>query len=498
MDNGAIQNLAEGKAAYQSGTLSRQVAKFSVDGTTTGTFSQSSCTVRGGENWWEVDLGSVGHIDNIQIYNRTDTPAATWLSNYHVFISDVRFTGTTVAASQAQSGVGAYHQTTQAGSPTTISNVNRTGRYIRVQSTATNSYLSMLEVKVNGTYSTDDAPTVEAGENQTVNEGDAVTLAGSGSDPEGATATYSWRQTAGSPNVTLTGASTKTASFTAPELLADVDLTFELTVSDGSLTATDAVTITIEADNDAPTADAGNNQTVNEGDAVTLSGSGTDPEAQTLTYSWRQTSGTTVSLSSTSAAAPTFTAPNRLANETLIFELTVSDGSLTGTDTVTITVGADNDAPTAEAGNNQTVNEGDAVTLSGSGTDPEQQTLTYSWRQTAGSPNVSLTNATTQTASFTAPNVAENTTITLTFELTVSDGSLSATDTVIITIEDVDTTPDAFSFTAETGVEPGAVVTSNTITVSGLNTAAAISDGKAIQLKGVTNKGRLALLVAVV
>ena len=170
-----------------------------------------------------------------------------------------------------------------------------------------------------------------------------------------------------------------------------------MTVSDGDLSDTDTVTITVEADNDAPTAEAGTNQTVDEGDLVTLSGSGTDPENDTLSYSWRQTSGKTVTLSSTGVAAPTFTAPNLGANEDLVFELTVSDGDLSGTDTVTITIEADNDAPTAEAGDNKTVAGEAAVALSGSGTDPENDTLSYSWRQTGGSPSVSLTGSTTQT-----------------------------------------------------------------------------------------------------
>ena len=56
------------------------------------------------------------------------------------------------------------------------------------------------------------------------------------------------------------------------------------------------MTITVTAGaNDAPTADAGENQTVGEGASVTLAGSGTDPEGEALTYRWTQDSGQTVS-----------------------------------------------------------------------------------------------------------------------------------------------------------------------------------------------------------
>ena len=332
-----------------------------------------------------------------------------------------------------------------------------------------------------------DAPTAEAGTKQTVAGEAVVSLSGSGTDPENDTLTYSWRQTGGSPSVSLTGSTTQTASFIAPKV--NTALTFTLTVSDGDLSGTDTVTITVQGDNTAPTAEAGPKQTVAEETLVSLSGSGTHPQRKRLTYAWRQLSGTDVTLSSTGVVAPTFTAPNLGANEDLVFELTVSDGDLSGTDTVTITIEADNDAPTADAGDKQTVDEGDTVTLSGSGTDPEGESVTYAWRQTGGSPSVSLTGSTTKTPSFTAPDVAANT--TLTFTLTVSDGDLSGTDTVTITIEAADTTPDAFTFTAKTGVSPGTAVTSDAITVSGLNTAASISvsSGGTLVVDGSTFTG---------
>ena len=167
---------------------------------------------------------------------------------------------------------------------------------------------------------------------------------------------------------------------------------------------------------------------------MSLSGSGIDPESGALTYSWSQTGGSpTVTLTGATTQTPSFTAPNVVANVTLTFTLTVNDGVLNGTDTVEITVRGDNDAPTAEAGMNQTVAEGAAVSLSGSGTDPEGQSLTYSWAQTAGSPNVTLTGATTKTPSFTAPELLAN--ATLTFTLTVGDGNSTDTDTVEITID---------------------------------------------------------------
>ncbi|WP_202626694.1 glycosyl hydrolase family 18 protein [Steroidobacter agaridevorans] len=86
-------------------------------------------------------------------------------------------------------------------------------------------------------------PTANAGADRNVTPGSATTLAGSGTDVDGSIASYLWTQTAG-PGVTLNGASTATASFTAPS--SNTTLTFRLRVTDNQgATATDDVTITV-------------------------------------------------------------------------------------------------------------------------------------------------------------------------------------------------------------------------------------------------------------
>jgi len=197
--------------------------------------------------------------------------------------------------------------------------------------------------------------------------------------------------------------------------------------------------------NRAPTANAGAAQTVNEFAQVTLNGSGSsDPDGTTLTYSWTQQSGTNVALSDASIASPTFDAPDVTAVNTpeiLRFQLTVSDGSLSSTDTVDITVEDNgqgiNSLPTADAGPDQGVLELAAVTLDGTASsDPDPaDTLSYAWTQTAG-PDVPLTGSNTAQPSFTSPDVTAGSPVTLTFELTVNDGTDSATDTVDIVVSE--------------------------------------------------------------
>jgi LmbE family N-acetylglucosaminyl deacetylase len=87
-----------------------------------------------------------------------------------------------------------------------------------------------------------------------------------------------------------------------------------------------------------PAANAGPDQTVAVGSVVHLDGSGSsDPAGNPLTYQWTQTGGTTVTLSSSTAVQPTFTAPASL--DGLTFQLVVSDGQASSDPaTVVITV----------------------------------------------------------------------------------------------------------------------------------------------------------------
>lgn len=92
----------------------------------------------------------------------------------------------------------------------------------------------------------------------------------------------------------------------------------------------------------APIANAGSNQTVAAFDVVTLDGTGsTDADGTVTGYSWNQTVGPAVSLSSATAAQPTFTAPGVNGGTSLTFSLVVTDNlgtNSTNSATVTITV----------------------------------------------------------------------------------------------------------------------------------------------------------------
>ena len=284
------------------------------------------------------------------------------------------------------------------------------------------------------TINPDDAPFVDAGSDQTVQADETVTLLGTATDNDSAQLTYEWTHDSDLA-ITLSGSDTLTATFTAPVVDTDTDVTFTLTVSDDTNTVDATTVITINHD-DAPFVGAGSDQTVQVGETVTLSGTATDNDSTQLTYEWTHDSDLAITLSGSDTMTATFTAPAVDADTDVTFTLTVSDDTNTVTDQVIITVNY-NGPPIISAGSVQPVEEGSYITLSGTATDPEDDSMTYSWIQTSGLPLVSLFGADTLSPSFTAPATLSG--LTLVFELSVDDGSSRVTDTVIVTIDSADT-----------------------------------------------------------
>jgi hypothetical protein len=185
---------------------------------------------------------------------------------------------------------------------------------------------------------------------------------------------------------------------------------------------------------------AGSNSSVIPLTIYTLDGTGSsDPDGDTITYAWLQTAGEPVTLNTSVAGKATFTAPSQPG--VLQFSLVVNDGELTSqASTVMITVTAE-PVPVATAGADQTVPKRSTTLLQGSGTDSDQQSLTYLWQQIAGTP-VTIQNATSAFASFTAPP----TTGDLKFSLTVNDG-INNSQPSTLTVHVIDLAPVVTSVT---------------------------------------------------
>jgi len=297
-------------------------------------------------------------------------------------------------------------------------------------------------------------PVANAGPDQSVNEGLIVTLDGTGSsDPDADALTYLWTAPAG---ITLSSATASKPTFTAPEVATNTNYTFSLIVTDGIASSTaDQVIVTVNQVNKVPVANAGIDQSVNEGLTVTLDGTGSsDADSDALTYLWTAPAG--ITLSSTTASKPNFTSPQVSVNTSYTFSLIVNDGKASSTtDQIVVTVKQVNKVPVANAGPDQSVNEGLIVTLDGTGSsDGDGDALTYLWTAPAG---ITLSFATATKPTFTAPEVAINTNYT--FSLVVNDGIASSTaDQVIVTVKQVNKVPVANAGTDQS-VNEGVTVT---------------------------------------
>ena len=194
-----------------------------------------------------------------------------------------------------------------------------------------------------GSGSTNQAPVVDAGPDQTITLPSSANLNGTVTDdglpnPPG-TVTTTWSEVSGPGAVTFGDASAvdTTASFSASGTYV-----LRLTADDSALQSSDDLTVTVNpaSQNQPPTVNAGQDQTVILPNSATLSGTASDDGLPnppgTLITTWSQFSGPgTVTFGDASSLSTT---ASFSAAGTYVLRLTADDSALQSSDDLTVTV----------------------------------------------------------------------------------------------------------------------------------------------------------------
>jgi len=277
-------------------------------------------------------------------------------------------------------------------------------------------------------------PIVDAGGDQSITlPTNSVSLNGTASDdglPQGSTLQLLWTVVSGPGSVVF---SDPTKAISNATFTAAGEYVLKLTASDGQLSSSDTLKVTVVPNNQPPTVDAGPDQTIELPDPAVLKGIVTDdgmPQGSTVTSTWSVVSGPgPVVFANPNAAATTasFTTPGLYT-----LKLTASDTEFTVSDEMQVTVLL-NQPPTANAGPDQEITLPGSAQLNGTATDdglPRGSTLETFWSFVSGPgpvvfPDATLLNA---IAIFETPG-------TYVLRLTASDSKLSASDELTIVVK---------------------------------------------------------------
>ncbi len=281
-------------------------------------------------------------------------------------------------------------------------------------------------------------PDVDAGPDQTGDEGTAIELAGAtASDPDGWIVGYAWSD--GGAGGTFEPSSTVLdPTYTLPQLdgveSADVELTLTAT-DDWGATGDDSLTVTVRNVNAPPQVDAGDDRAVGEGNAIDLSGaSATDPDGSIVALVWSDGGAGGTFDPPADVLAPSYRAPrlDGCADMEIELRLTATDDlGATGSDTLILTVGNENGSPTVDAGEDREADAGDLVMLDAAVADEDGGSPDVRWEQTSGL--VVSIESVAEAIRFVAPDVVTSERLEFTVFVTDACGAM-AFDSVRVTV----------------------------------------------------------------
>lgn len=181
--------------------------------------------------------------------------------------------------------------------------------------------------------------------------------------------------------------------------------------------------------------------TTDEQSAVSLSAVDSfDQDGAIADYSWRQLSGTVVSLEGANQPQASFVSPSLVSSEDLVFAVDITDdeGEVT-TAEVTVTVNPVNALPLVDAGTDVVTNENLYVPLHASASDDDGDILSVLWQQISGM-DVQLKSPDSLISGFDAPSVKSSEVLVFRVKVVDNEGGESV-DEVTVTVEPVNHPP---------------------------------------------------------
>ena len=265
-------------------------------------------------------------------------------------------------------------------------------------------------------------------ENASVNENSELVISVSATDPDNEALSYS---VTGKPEGSVFNSQTRELVWT-PDYDASGEYEVTFTVSDGDLSDSQIVTITVNNVNRAPVLDEIGNKNVDENATLYFTVNAEDPDSNPLTYSATGVPGS----ADFDPLTREFTwTPVYGESGTYDVTFNVSDGDLSDSETITISVGLVNRAPELGSIGDKTISEGSELNFTISANDPDGNALEYT---TSTLPDGASFDAVSHVFTWTPDYEQEG---SYSIDFSVSDGSLADSETISIEVLNTNRAP---------------------------------------------------------